>query len=310
MIKKEIRVFAPATVANVACGFDIFGFALDRPGDELTVRLVSEPGVRITKIQGDQGKLSKDATQNTAGISVIKLLEYLNIEQGIEIELNKQMPLGSGLGSSGASAAGSVFAVNTLLGSPLSKKELVPFAMEGERIACGSPHADNVAPSLLGGFVLVRSYEPLDIISIPMKQKVYCTLLHPQIEVRTEQSREILPKTISLNQMVRQTGNAAGLIAGLMQGDLTLVAHSLTDVIAEPIRSQLIPGFYAIKQAALAAGALGCSISGSGPAIFAISSSEEKAKNVGKHMYEICRSQGLACEVYLSGINPQGVNVL
>ncbi len=310
MTKKELRVFAPATVANVACGFDIFGFALDRPGDELTVRLVAEPGVKITKISGDQGRLSRDAQRNTAGISVIKLLEYLNVEQGVEIELVKKMPLGSGLGSSGASAAGSVFAVNTLLGSPLSRKELIPFAMEGERVACASPHADNVAPSLLGGFILVRSYEPLDVISIPIKQKIYCSLLVPKIEIRTESSREILPKAINLSQMVKQTGNAAALIAGLMQGDFAIIAKSLMDIIAEPVRSQLIPGFYAIKNAALAAGALGCSISGSGPTIFAISSSEENAKDVGKRMYDTCLAQGLSCEIYLSGINQQGVVII
>lgn len=309
-MKNEIRVFASATVANVACGFDIFGFALDSPGDEIVVRLVHEPGVRIMMITGDQGVLPTDPAKNTAGISAIKLLEYLKSDQGVEIELHKKMPLGSGLGSSAASAAGSVFALNALLGSPLSSKELIPFAMEGERIACGTAHADNVPPALLGGFVIIRSYQPLDIVEIPLELELYCSILHPKIEVRTEEARKMLKKEVSLNQLVRQTGNAAGLIAGLILGDHSLISRSLEDVVAEPIRSTLIPGFADIKEAALHSGALGCSISGSGPSLFALSQTKAKAENVGRAMTEACNRQGIQNTVYISSINKQGPKLL
>jgi homoserine kinase len=309
-MKKEIRVFSPATVANVACGFDIFGFALDIPGDELIVRLRSEPGVSITKITGDGGILPIDPPKNTAGVGVIKFLDFIESNQGVEIEIHKKMPLGSGLGSSAASAAGGLFAVNQLLGSPLTQKELIPFAMEAERIACGSAHADNVAAALLGGFVLIRSYEPLDIIEIPIQVDLYCTILHPKIEVRTEVARKMLKQEIPMRQLVTQSGNAAGLIAGLLQGDISLISRSLEDVVVEPIRASLIPGFYAIKAAAMEAGALGCSISGSGPSLFALSQNKEQAKAIGTAMVNACKNAGLDSDLYISLINKEGPKIL
>jgi homoserine kinase len=306
----EIAVFAPATVANVACGFDIFGFALEEPGDEVIVRFSQKPGVTISKVTGDGGILPLEAEKNTAGVSVLKLLKFLESDQGIEIELHKKMPLGSGLGSSAASSAGSVFAANILLGSPLSLKELIPFAMEGERIACGSAHADNVAPALLGGFVLIRSYQPLDIIEIPLKLDLYCAVLKPKIEIRTEMAREILQKEIPLEKLVIQTGNATGLIAGLFQGDADLISRCLEDVVAEPFRSSLIPGFDEIKSAAKQSGALGCSISGSGPSIFALTQSKDHAQKVGAAMKKACQAKGLDCDLYVSSINKQGPRIL
>lgn len=309
-MNKDLRVFAPATVANVACGFDIFGFALETPGDEIIVRLKSRSGITLTKVTGDSGILPLEPEKNTAGVSVLKLLEFLNSSQGIEIELHKKMPLGSGLGSSAASAAGSVFAVNALLGSPLSSKELIPFAMEAERIACGSAHADNVAPALLGGFILIRSYHPLDIIEIPLKIDLYCSVLHPKIEIRTEMARQILKKEVTLKQLVIQSGNAAGLIAGLLQGDASLINRSLEDVIIEPIRSTLIPGFYEIKSAAMKEGALGCSISGSGPSVFALTQEKTRAERIGFAMMKTCRAKGLDCDLYISSINRQGPRIL
>lgn len=305
-MNKEIKVYSPATVANVACGFDIFGFALDAPGDELIVRLSNDPGVRIVKITGDHDALSKEPDKNTAGVSVIKFLEFINSKQGIEIELHKKMPLGSGLGSSAASAAGSVFAANLLLGSPLSSKNLIPFAMEAERVACGSAHADNVAPAILGGFTLIRSYDPLDIVQIPINIELFCSVLHPKIEISTEYARKILKKEISLKQLVSQTANAAGLIAGLIQGDPLLIKRSLVDVVVEPIRSTLIPGFYDIQSTAMAEGALGCSISGSGPSMFALSQNKAKAEQVGLAMKKVCLAKGVACDLYISRINKQG----
>lgn len=309
-MKKEIHLFSPATVANVACGFDIFGFALENPGDEIIVRLTDKPGVSIARMTGDHSSLPLEPERNTVGVSVLKLLESLNSSQGIEIELHKKMPLGSGLGSSAASAAGSVFAVNKLLGSPFQAKELIPFAMEAERIACGSAHADNVAPALLGGFVLIRSYDPLDIIEIPLKMELYCTVLHPKIEIRTEMARQILKRELSLHQHVTQSGNVAGLIAGLLLGDSGLVKRSLKDVIVEPIRATLIPAFYEIQAAAMQEGALGCSISGSGPSIFALTSEEDQAKRIGLAMQNACRAKGLDCDLYLSPINKQGPKIL
>lgn len=309
--RKSLRAFAPATVANVACGFDIFGFALHNPGDEVEVRLVTAPKeqVVITSISGDGGSLPYDVEKNCAGVSVRSLLDSLGVSDGVEIALKKNMPLGSGLGSSAASAAAAVFAVNALLGSPMTARQLVPFAMEGERIACGAAHADNVAPALLGGFVLIRSYSPLDLISIPCNLPIFCTILHPHVEIRTEEARKILPKTIPLQQLVSQTGNAAALIAALLQEDALLLSRALSDAIIEPLRAALIPGFYAIKEAALAAGALGCSISGSGPSLFALTIGQESSLTVSEAMAAACRCLNIPYDLYISAINRQGARV-
>jgi len=310
MTNKSIKIFAPATVANVACGFDIFGFALDNPGDELSVTLNNSSNVKITKISGDSGRLPLDPQKNTAGVSVLKFLEHLKSKQGLDIELHKKMPLGSGLGSSAASSVGSLFAVNALLGHPLSPLELLPFAMEGERVACGTAHADNVAPGLLGGFVLIRSYSPLDVIQVPCALNLYCTILHPDIEIRTETARKILKPNITMQQHVVQTGNATGLILGLTQGDADLIHKCLQDVIAEPIRSTLIPGFQGIKEAALHAGALGCSISGSGPSLFALSLTNTDAEKIGEAMSRTCQENNLNSHLYISKMNFEGPRVL
>ena len=262
---KSIRVFAPATVANVACGFDIFGFAVDQPGDQITLTVRDDPGVCITDILGDDGRLPREAARNTAGIAIQTYLQHIGrTEVGVGVVLHKQMPLGSGLGSSAASAVAGVFAINELLGRPLPTMKLLPFAMEGERLACGSAHADNVAPSLLGGFVVIRSYHPLDVIRIETPALLYCTLVHPDIEVNTKDARFILKNEVSLKNTITQMGNVAGLIAGLMTPDYDLISRSLVDVIIEPVRAILIPEFNEAKKAALDVGALGCSISGVG----------------------------------------------
>jgi homoserine kinase len=309
-MRDSIKVFAPATVANVACGFDVLGFAVENPGDEVILTKKSTPGVTITTITGDDGRLTKDADKNTVGVAVSRFLNHLQIDAGIEITLHKKMPLGSGLGSSAASAVAGVFAVNQLLGMPLNQQELLPFAMEGERIACGSAHADNVAPSLLGGFVLIRSYDPLDVIKIPTPANLYSTIIHPQVEVQTKDAREILKKQIPLRDAVTQWGNVGGLIAGLMLSDYGLIGRSMKDVIVEPIRAILIPGFEDVKQAALSAGALGCGISGSGPSIFALSTSEEIAQKVGREMQNVLTSINIGSEVYISKINNSGPQIL
>lgn len=274
------------------------------------LRTVDQPGVRIRQIRGDGGKLPTDPEKNTAGIAVIKLLEHLGSDQGFEIDLTKRMPLGSGMGSSAASSVAAVYAANKLLGSPLKSEELLPFAMEGERIASGAAHADNAAPSLLGGFVLIRSYDPLDVVRIPTPDSLYCSLLHPEIEVLTDDARKILKRHILLKDAIVQWGNVAGLMTGLILSDYDLIGRSMRDVVIEPVRSLLIPGFDEIKQAALEAGALGCSISGSGPSLFALSTSEEVASQIGNAMQSVFASRDIESEIYVSPINPVGPKVL
>ncbi len=316
-MEKSIRVFAPATVANVACGFDIMGFAIEQPGDEVLMRLTQEPGiVRIEKIIGDEGKLPLDSDKNTVSLVVQHLLHQVGSHYGASIILHKNMPLGSGLGSSAASAVAGLFAVNELLTQYEPEKalpdriDLLPYAMEGERLACGSAHADNVAPALMGGFVLIRSYEPLDVITIPAPLSLWVTVIHPQVEVQTRDARSILRKQISLKDATIQWGNTAGLIAGLWKCDYELIGRSMQDVIIEPIRSILIPGFDSVKYNAMQAGAMGCGISGSGPSIFSLSRDEETAKEVGRKMQNAFGMLNIDSEVYISSINREGPRVI
>ena len=305
-----IKAFAPATVANVACGFDIFGFALDQPGDIVELRKRDEPGVVIKDIIGDNGRLPRAPERNAVTVVMLKFLQHIGSTQGVEVTLHKNMPLGSGMGSSSASSVVGVFAINELLGSPLSRQELLPFAMEGERIACGAAHADNVGPSLLGGFVVIRSYNPLDVFKVKVPNELYCTLVHPDVEVNTKDARYILRNEVSLKNTISQMGNVAGLIAGLMQEDYDLVSRSMVDVIIEPVRSILIPEFDHVKQAALNNGALGCSISGAGPSMFALSRGRETADRVAKAMSEAFGSVGITTKSYVSQINQDGPKIL
>lgn len=307
---KSVRAFAPATVANVSCGFDVFGFAVENPGDEVVLTLAENTGVRLTRIEGDGGRLPLEAEKNTAGVAVLAFLRAISSQQGVEIVLKKNLPLGSGMGSSAASSVAALVGINHLLGEPFMRKDLLPFAMEAERIACGSAHADNVAPSLLGGFVLIRGYDPLDVVSIPTPEDLYCTLVHPHLELNTQDSRQVLRVNITLKDAVTQWGNIAGLVAGLMKSDFGLISRSLKDVIVEPIRSMLIPGFEGIKQKAQENGALGSGISGSGPTIFALSQDEATARKVGKVIGREFEKFRLDSEVFVSRINPRGARVL
>lgn len=307
---KTITAFAPATVANVSCGFDVFGFAVETPGDEVVLTLTKNSGVFIKRIEGDGGRLPMETDKNTAGVAVLAFLKAIESNQGVEIILKKNLPLGSGMGSSAASSVAALVGINHLLGEPYSRKELLPFAMEAERIACGSAHADNVAPSLLGGFVLIRGYDPLDVVNIPTPDNLYCTLVHPHLELKTQDSRQVLRLNITLKDAVIQWGNIAGLVAGLMKPDYDLIGRSLKDVVAEPVRSMLIPGFYTIKEKAVQNGAMGCGISGSGPTIFALCTKFETGKRVGKVIQEEFQKFGLNSEVFVSKINPRGAIVL
>ncbi len=232
---KSVKASAPATVANVSCGFDIFGFAVEAPADEVVITLTDKPGVVIEKIEGDDGRLPLESERNTAGVAVLEFLKAIKSDKGAIISLKKNLPLGSGMGSSAASSVAALVAINHLHDNPLTKEQLLPFAMEAERIACGSAHADNVAPSLMGGFVLIRGYEPLDVATIPTPSNLFCTLVHPHLELKTSDSRRVLKPTIPIKDAITQWGNIAGLVVGLMKPDYGLIARSLKDVVAEPI---------------------------------------------------------------------------
>jgi len=305
---KEIKLFAPATIANVSCGFDVLGLCLDNVGDEMVIRKTNEKGVKITKIIGQY--LPLETAKNVAGVAALALLKKLNSDAGFEIEIYKNIKPGSGIGSSAASSAGAVFGVNKLLGEPFSLQELVPFAMEGEKLASGTAHADNVAPALLGGFTLVRSYDPLDIVKIDAPSALYATVVHPQIEVKTSDARAVLKQNVTLKQSVTQLGNLGGLISGLYTGDYELIGRSLHDEIAEPYRSILIPEFENVKKVALEAGALGSGISGSGPSIFALSKGKKIAEEVGKAMASVYDNIEIDFDVHVSKVNANGIKII
>lgn len=302
---EEIKIFCPASIANLSCGFDVLGLALENVGDEMMVRKSSEPGIRITKIIGQD--LPTEPHLNVAGVASMALLAKSKYEGGFEIEIHKNIKPGSGIGSSAASSAGAVWAINELLQKPFSKLELTQFAMQGERLASDVAHADNVAPVIYGGFTLVRSYDPLDIVQIPTPEELFVTLIHPQIEIKTADSRKILKSNISLEKGIRQWGNLGGLVAGLFKEDYDLIGRSLEDHIIEPTRSILIPGFSQVKEKSIKAGALGGGISGSGPSIFTLSKGEVNAQQVAKAMSKIYSKIGIEFDIHISKINTQGI---
>lgn len=306
----KIKVFAPATVANVACGFDVLGFAIEKPGDELELEITAETGVRILDITGDDGVLPRDPEKNSASVGILEFLKKMNATVGCDIKIHKKMPSGSGMGSSAASAVAGVFAINKIFGEPLTKQELLPFLLEAERAACDAAIADNVAACLFGGFILVRSYEPLEVIQLPIPEQLYSTVIFPHLTVLTKTAREILPKEISLKHSLRQSANLGGLIIGLHNSDYGLISRSLKDYIAEPYRSKLIPGFDDLKKAIMDNGGLGGSISGSGPSVFALSTSLEAANNIGAAMWKIMADQNIESNIYVSKINTQGPSVI
>ncbi|WP_293924090.1 homoserine kinase [Sphingobacterium sp. UBA6320] len=308
----HVHVFAPATVANMICGFDILGFALDEPGDEVIMRRKSTAGVVITKITGDDGRLPMDADKNTVSACVQFLLQHLELhdEVGVEIELHKHMPIGSGLGSSAASTVAGLFAINKMLGDPLSKEELLPFCVEGERLACGHGHADNVAPSLFGGITLIRGHDPLDLIPLPVPEELVAAVVFPQVDVPTRDARQLIKEKVLLKDAVIQWGNIAGLIAGLFKNDYDLISRSMQDVLIEPTRAILIPQFYEMKQIALENGALSFGISGSGPSVVAITRDKEVAKQIVDQIKAHLSESEIESYGYVSGVNVDGPKVL
>ena len=305
---KEITVHAPATVANLVCGFDVLGLCLTAPYDIMRVRLLDRREVLISTTD-PQFNLPSDPALNTAGAPLLEMLQELDQSIGFEVMIDKQIKPGSGIGSSAASAAGAVVAANHLLGHPFSNTDLVRFAMHGEKVASGVKHADNIAPCIYGGVTLIRSIFPLDIISIS-SPPLFVTVVHPQIEVRTSDARQILRKEVLLKDAIRQWGNIGGLVAGLLQNDYELIGRSLEDVIIEPVRSMLIPGFDEVKKACKSAGAIGGGISGSGPSVFMLSRDIVTARAVEQEMQAIYNRIGLNYHTYVTTVNAGGIECI
>ena len=304
----EIKLFCPATIANISCGFDVLGLCLETVGDEMIIRKSDVKGIKITKIVGEE--LPLETSKNVAGVAALALLDAIDYKFGFEIEIYKNIKPGSGIGSSAASAAGAVFGINELLGKPFTRKELVEFAMKGEAIASGSEHADNVAPAILGGITLVRSSAPLDIIKIESPSELFATVIHPQIELKTSEMRAVLQPMIPLKSAILQWGNLGGLIAGFYTSDYELIGRSLHDEIVEPLRGPFIPKFDVIKKTALENGALGSGISGSGPSIFALSKGIETANRIAKAMFVVYEDMNMPFEIHVSKVNPEGVKII
>ncbi|WP_452222660.1 homoserine kinase [Lacinutrix chionoecetis] len=304
----EIKIFSPATVANVSCGFDVLGFCLDTIGDVMVIRKTTAKGIKITKIEGYD--LPLETKKNVAGVSALALVDAFKPDCGFEIEIYKKIKPGSGIGSSSASAAGSVWAINELLNRPYNPTELTTFAMKGEALASGSEHADNIAPALFGGFTLVKSIAPLHVLKIPTPTDLFATIIHPEIEIKTSEARAILPKEIPLKNAITQWANVGSLIHAMHTNDYKLLSDSLNDVIVEPYRSKLIPHFNMVKAESLKAGALGVGISGSGPSVFALSKGKEHAEAVAKAMKNVYSKTDINYNVYVSKINTQGMMIL
>ena len=311
MTKKMVEVFAPATIANVGCGLDIFGLAVDKPGDIIRAIKTEEKGIRISKIKGADN-LPTDPKKNTATVSIQALLKTYKkpLSFGIEVEIEKLMPLKSGMGSSAASSVAGVFAANELLGRPFTKKELVNFALEGEFIACGAKHADNVAPCMVGGFVGITEYSPLQFHSIPLPKDISFLLIHPHVEISTEVSRKIIKQQIPIKNHIKQTGHVVGVLSGLYLNDISMFCSHIQDHILEPVRSMLIPGYAAITSILKKNGALAANISGSGPTIFAIFSDEEKRENARKKVASFFEKSNIKVDFFLANPDNKGARVI
>jgi homoserine kinase len=303
-----IRIFAPATVSNVGPGFDLMGFALSEPGDVLSVKKNKLNQLRIINQTGIS--LPEENTKNVSTVAVSSLLNQLNIKQGFDLIFEKKINPGSGIGSSAASCTAAVYGVSRLLKSKLVETELIYHALQGEFVASGSIHADNIAPAMLGGFVLIRSYDPIDIIRLKVPEKLLCTIVHPDIEIKTSESRKLIPTSVSTKDSISQSGNAAALIAGIATENYELIGRSLEDKIAEPVRKNLIPGYTELKQKLKSSGILGMNISGSGPSIFALSDSSKAAENAEKIMNDTFNIAGIACKTYISKVSEKGTRII
>jgi homoserine kinase len=306
----SVTAFAPATVSNVACGFDVLGFALEAPGDEVTARF-ADSGVTIDAIAGDQGRLPRDAARNTAGVAAQALLTRLGERRGVALTIRKGLPLSSGLGGSAASAVAAVVAVDALLGKRTPLDALMACALEGERVGAGSAHGDNIGPAVYGGFVLVRVPDPPDVIRLPVPVGLTAVVVHPDLEIETARARELLGTTVALGDAIKQWANLGALVDALHRGDFDQLARALEDTIAEPRRAVLVPGLASIKRAAIDAGALGCSLSGSGPSLFALCRNTSIAERVAGAMTAAVKHHlGGDPQTYVSPIAPHGARVI
>jgi homoserine kinase len=306
----SIRVKGNASVANVSCGFDCIGYAISDPGDIITLTRKETSGVEITMSGFGSDSISCDPEKNTGGKAVLSLLDAIDSQQGFKLHIEKGIPPGSGIGSSSASAAAAVFGANELLGNPLSLDKLLFHGMAGEAIASGEFHADNIAPALFGGIILVRSYDPLDLLNLPVPENLFSTAVLPDMTINTKEAREILPENVSLKNAVEQAGNLSGFTLGLHESDFDLLGRSMVDHFAEPHREKLIPGYENVRQSALDTGAIGSGISGSGPSVFALSDSLEKAQKIGESMVKEFQSVGLSSQAYSSSIHTNPPEIL
>ncbi|MEN8966199.1 MAG: homoserine kinase [Polaribacter sp.] len=303
-----LKIFSPATVANVSCGFDSMGFAVDAVGDEMSFTKTSSKGVKITTITG--ANLTYDIDKNAASAVVQKMLNDAKADFGIALTIHKGFKPGSGLGSSAASAAGAALGANKLLGNRYNNLELTKFAMYGEEVACGSQIADNVAAAIYGGFILVRSYNPLEIVKLPVPKELRVVAIHPQVEIKTKDARDVLPANVPLKNAITQWANVGGLVSGLFTDDYQLISNSLVDLVAEPARKSFIPFFDDVKTNAVKAGALGAGISGSGPTIFALCKGDKSAENVYKSIQETYAKTAIDFTIFTSKVNAEGIKIL
>jgi homoserine kinase len=311
MTARVVTAFAPATVSNVACGFDVLGFPMEEPGDTVSARLTDTPGVQIDAVLNDGGRIPRDPEKNTASVAAKAMLDILGAKQGVALTITKGLPLSSGLGGSAASAAAAVVAVNAIVGGNASVDQLVAAALIGEGLGAGGAHPDNVVPAICGGFVLVRHPDPPDIVRLPVPNGLTCVVVHPDLEIETAKARALLGTTVPLKDAVRQWANLGALVDALHRGDFDLLARSLEDSIAEPRRAPLIPGLANIKKAAVDAGALGSGISGSGPSIFALCRNRAVADRVAEAMTAAVRKEiGGQSQTYVSSISSRGAHVI
>ncbi|MCL4122114.1 UNVERIFIED_CONTAM: hypothetical protein GTU68_011609 [Idotea baltica] len=284
--------------------------ALNEPGDLISVDFSDDNEVKIIDIIGDGGKLSRKAKLNTASIPIISMLKAINSAKGIDVLIDKRMPLGSGMGSSAASAVAGAVAANELLGNPFSKQELIPFILEGEAFASGSVHGDNAIPSLMGGIVLTLAYEPLRLVELPVPSFLHYAMVHPDLKILTKEARGILPAQVPMQTAIKQMGLLSGFVAGLYTEDEQLIGDSLHDLLAEPYRKTLLTGFDAVKKTALAEGAINCGISGSGPSVYALTNSAEKAERIAKGMETTFNTQKINAQSYWGKVNNQGAKII
>ncbi|MEC7247361.1 MAG: homoserine kinase [Bacteroidota bacterium] len=303
-----VRLFSPATISNLSCGFDVLGLCLETIGDYMEIIKSKRKGIYITSIIGE--KVPYDVKKNVAGVASEALIDSLKPDFGFEIKIDKKIKPGSGIGSSAASSVGAVVGINHLLGNPYKLKELIPYALEGEKLACGSKHADNVAPAILGGITLVRSTKPIDIIKLPIPENLKAVIIHPKIEIKTADARKVLDKSIPLEKASQYWANLGAFVSSLYENNYELMKKSIVDNIIEPKRSQLIPMFDSLKQIANDNDSIGCGISGSGPSVFSLANGLKTAKIINNSFKKIYEETGIPFKTYVSDINKSGVKIL